>query len=160
MQEKTKQTAQEKSKQVIKNGKSEAALKTLVNQMISDVTWSPLVKEAGNCVKIDTDRFDIFWRSEAGALKSLKKAQEVVENIEDNLANANLVANKNGGKIQGQLVLELIDDVEGEEPQCRLIGWFCNKRGNWVPKILVSKAFTGEKKIFFGKGFSFDVFVK
>jgi hypothetical protein len=151
---------QQKTKNVIKNGSSEAALKTLVNQLISDVTWSPIVKEEGDCVKIDTDRFEIYWRTENGAQKTLSKAQGIVDNIEDNLAGGNLVANKQGGKIQGQLVLEIVDDKEGEESQCRMIGWFLNKKGNWVPRILVSKSFVGEKKIYFGKGFSFTVFVK
>jgi hypothetical protein len=154
MQEKTK------TKQIIKNGKSPAALKSLVNQLISDVTWKPVIEQVDGCVRICEERFEIFWRSKTGAEKSLKKAKAIVDNIEENLADANLVANKEGGKIQGQLVLEVIDDVEGEDLQCRLIGWFQNRKKNWVPKILVSKSFSGEKKIYFGKGFSFTVFVK
>ena len=162
MQEKTKQTAQEESKQVIKikNGKSPAALKLLVNQLISDVEWKPVIEKFDGHVKLSTDRFEISWRSEAGVQKTFDKAREIVDNIEEELPDANLVASKTANKIQGQVVVELTDDVEGEEPQCRMIGWFQNKKGNWVPKILVSKAFTGEKKIFFGKGFSFTVFVK
>ena len=155
MQEKTK------TKQIIKNGKSPAALKSLVNQLISDVEWKPSFKQFDSYVKLSTDRFEISWRTQNGANKSLEKARTIVGNIEDELTDANLVANKNSSKIQGQLVLELKDDPEdGEELECRLVGWFCNKRGNWVPKILVSKSFSGEKKIYFGKGFSFTVFVK
>ena len=159
MQEKTKQ---EKSKTIIDNGKSHKALKTLVNELISDVRFNPeaLIKVKDGYVEISNDRFEIYWRTRKGALKSIEKAKTMVENIEDGLTDASLVAKKTAGKIQGQLVLELIDDKEGEEPQCRLIGWFCNKKKNWVPKLLVSKSFVGEKKVFFGKGFSFTVFVK
>ena len=145
---------------IIKNGRSPLALQKLVSALISDVTYEPEIIPVGKskAVKIIDERWEIFWRTKKGAQSSLKKAITIAEAIEDTLTDANIVATKVKG-IQGQCKVELFES-SSEEETCRCIGWFQNKKKNFVPVLLISRKFVGEKKIFFGKGFSFTVFVK
>ena len=148
-----------KKKAIIKNGKSPLALQKLVSALISDVTWEAEIISVGKgaTVKIVDERWEIFWRTKKGAQSSLEKAITIAEAIEDTLTGTNIVATKVKG-IQGQCKVELFNSPS--EETCRCIGWFQNKKKNFVPVLLISKGFAGEKKIFFGKGFSFTVFVK